>query len=1159
MTDDDPTPIVELSVHLHVAERADALLGALAPVLVEPDGDPFSPAVVAVPTRGVERWLAQRLSHTLGAGDGASSGVSANIDFPFPRALVEETVQHALGIEDDDPWTGSRTFWPLLEVVDSNLAEPWLTTLAAHLGGADLKDEPRRSRRGGVVRHIAGLYDRYAIHRPDMLRAWALGREEDGTGNPLPAEALWQARLWAELRTRIGSPSPPERIEDACGRLREDPHLSDLPRCLAVFGITRFPSSYLEVLGALAEHREVHLCVLHPSRKLWQELAIADPNVSARRADDETLERVRHPILASWGHDSRELQVTLSAIAAEEHLCEIDRETGSLLSLIQRDIGGNKLPSGFALGDASAVRPELDPLDNSIGIHACHGRMRQVEVLRDAIMHLLSEDPSLEPRDVIVMCPDVEDFAPLIHAVFGSGQVAVDDDDPEDLPIAGGRPDLRVRLADRGARRTNPMLAALSNLLALAPDRLTASQLLDFANLEPVRRRYSFSDDDLSRILEWINESCIHWGIDIDDRTPFHVKIDDGTWRKGLDRILLGAAMSEDEQRTFAGVLPMDDVESGAMGVAGRFAELLDRLKAAFHSFTQPRPVDDWREAVARSVDSLMKAPRGGEWQRLELDRVLSDLAEGAPDGERDPPTLTLTEFRALIQPLLEGRPTRANFRTGNLTVCTLMPMRSVPHRVVCLLGLDDGAFPRKTPRDGDDLLLAEPHLGDRDPRLEDRQLLLDALMAAREHLVITYKGNDERTNEVVPPAVPIAELLDVIDATVAHPDPARRASELIHIRHPLQGFDARNFKPLGPQSTRPWSFDRVNLAGAEALTSGPSQPPEFLKSPLSPIESGAIELDLLLRFTAHPVRAFLRQRLGIDVRDFFDGVQDSLPLELDSLGKWGVGNRLLAARRSGIDRERAHVAELARGHLPPGELARPVLDEVSEAVERIVAAVNDRVPEASRETLDVGVALSDDRGLGGSISGISGDTLLQVSFSRLKARERLSAWVKMLVLTAARPDVAWRAITFAKASKGDDCAVATVASDASTAAAREEWARGHLEVLVDLYERGMREPLPLYCSTSAAYAAAAAAGDDEPLEAARSAWDGSYVVPGEKNDDEHRLIFGRVSELEELLVAKPAADEGGAGWSLDEDTRFGRCSRRLWDGLLAHEQIDEV
>ena len=743
-----------------------------------------------MPTRGMERWLAQRMSDRLGAGDGRGDGVCANVEFPSPRRLVGDAVATASGIEADaDPWLPERAVWALLEVVDGCLGEPWLQSLAAHLGaGGDAADPARRARRFSTVRHLAELFDRYALHRPEMVRAWARGEDGDGEGRALPVDGVWQAELWRRLRERIGVPDPAERVEGACARLREEPGLVDLPARLSLFGLTRLPAGHLNVLRALAVGRDVHVFMLHPSPALWERVAESGARV-IRRREDPTAALPANRLLASWGQDSREMQLVLGGSEFIDHHHAVEHAGGTLLAHLQADVRADRWPAGAPLPGEEDQRPALDTSDRSVQVHACHGRARQVEVLRDAILHLLEEDPALEPRDVIVMCPDIEAFAPLIQATFGAGEVFDDDDELDALPADVRPPDLRVRLADRSLRQTNPVLGVVARLLDLVDERLTASQVLDLADQEPVRRRFGLDDDDLARIEDWVAASGIRWGLDAAHRAPFKLDaLAAGTWRSGVDRLLVGVTMTEDEQRLFNDVLPLDDVDSGAIDVAGRFAELVARLQTTVDALNAPKTIDAWATAIAAAADALTATSERDAWQRAELDRLLGDVVDEAGDGSAT--SLAPAEIRALLAERLQGRPTRANFRTGHLTICTLMPMRSVPHRVVCLLGMDDGVFPRKSPRDGDDLMLADPHVGDRDARTEDRQLLLDALLAATDQLIVTYTGNDERTNLAKPPAVPVGELLDVIDRTVRTDEgPAR---ERVEIRHPLQPFDPR-------------------------------------------------------------------------------------------------------------------------------------------------------------------------------------------------------------------------------------------------------------------------------------------------------------------------------------------------------------------------------
>ena len=444
----------------------------------------------------------------------------------------------------------------------------------------------------------------------------------------------------------------------------------------------------------------------------------------------------------------------------------------TLLARIQADVREDRAAPGPTLPGEPDPRPLLHPDDRSVQIHACHGRARQVEVLRDAVLHLLEDDPTLEPRDVIVMCPDIETFAPLIQATFGSGRHGDEDEDDAGVLPGDDRealPDLRVRLADRSLRQTNPVLGVVSQLLALADQRATASQLLDLAAREPVRRRFGFDDDDLSRMQDWVAASGIRWGFDARHREPFKLgSLHANTWRRGLDRMLVGVAMTEEDRRLVAW---------GA--AARRRRRRRDRPRGPVRRVRRPRSgggrlahrapsrSHGWIGAIAQA----RRLPHRHERPRLLAATRAAASARRRRRGVRPGETpsgadLELADVRVLLADRLRGRPTRANFRTGHLTVCTLVPMRSVPHRVVCLLGLDDGEFPRRTRRDGDDLLLAEPHVGDRDPRTEDRQMLLDALMAATERLIITYTGNDERTNLRRPPAVPVGELLDFVERT---------------------------------------------------------------------------------------------------------------------------------------------------------------------------------------------------------------------------------------------------------------------------------------------------------------------------------------------------------------------------------------------------------
>jgi exodeoxyribonuclease V gamma subunit len=1112
---------------------------------------------VAVPTRGVERWLAQSLSHRLGTTANRRDGVCANFAFPFPGTLIGAAVALGAGIDpEEDPWPPERSVWRLLEVVDRHFDEGFLEPLAEHIrragppGNAAEHGQPRRF---ATVRHLADLFDQYGVHRPEMVRDWAAGSAAAGEAG---SRGSWQAELWRRLRARIGIESPAERLEAAVARLQGDPEVLDLPMRISLFGLTRLPGSHMKILRAIASTRDVHLFLLHPSAALWDKVAAAEPHPPSGmlRAQDRTARLPANPLLRSWGRDAREMQLVLGAHDVRHADHRPVREDGrSLLARIQADIRADRPPPPAVLPGEADPRPLLAESDDSLRVHSCHGRFRQVEVMRDAVLHLLSADPSLEPRDVIVMCPDIEHYAPLLHAAFG-GHAATD----VGSRAAADLPELRVRLADRSLRQTNPLLGLADFLLEVAGSRVTASQMLDLVSREPVRRRFRLDDDDLSQLEGWVRQMGVRWGLDGAHRARWGLPdFSANSWSAGLDRLLLGVALSEEDERLFGGVLPLDDVASGSVDLAGRFAELVDRLGTALDGLSGRQTIRVWAQAMAAGIDGLSAVRTTDTWQREQLRQVLAEVIDGGGDVTVSLPAIDLAEVRSILGDRLKGRPTRANFRTGDLTVCTLVPMRSVPHRVVGLLGLDDGVFPRHTEQDGDDLLLQAPCVGDRDARSEDRQLLLDAVLAATEHLIITFNGRDERTNQERPPAVPIAELLDAVDRTV-RPADGRRGRDRVLVSHPLQSFDPRNFTPGALGTEGPWSFDPLHLEGALAMAGPRPERAPFLVQPLPDSRSEVIRLDALVRFVEHPVRAFLRERLGFYASDRTDEVANELPIELDGLQKWSVGDRLLRARLAGTKAADALAAEQARGFLPPGELAEGILEEVGAGVEALVAAVAALPSTRDRaESVEINLCLSDGRTLIGTVPGVHGGTLMRCLYSTLAPKHRLASWVRFLALSAAWPDLTAGAVTIGRGRKERHgpprVRISSLRSLATTPEARRSAATTALDELVELYDRGMCEPLPLVCESSAAWAEARRVGADA-REAAGRAWTSGRDFDREDREAEHILVFGGVRPFESILTALALPGETGPGWPQGEPTRFGCLARRLWDRLLDQE-----
>lgn len=1106
-------------LRVHRAPRADVLVDALADVLRVPTGDELAPELVIVPAKGVERWVSQRLSHVLGAGPGragaTSDGVCAGVEFRAPRSIVAEIV----GSDAQDVWSPDALVWPLLEVVDASLGQPWCPALTRHLGHESTRapgDDPdlRAGRRYSVAHRLARLFGTYAVQRPTLLADWETGLDTDGAGAPLEPDLAWQAELWRRLVARVGEPSPVQRHRHVVESLRSDPASTSLPPRVSLFGHTRIPVTEVELLAALAEHRQVDLWLPHPSDALWSSLVGPTGGGPVRRRDDDSHLAAGHPLNASLGRDLRELQRTLAPVAGTSTTIDVPRAAPhSLLGHLQHDLRTDTVPG----------RPrDLVPGDRSVQVHACHGPARQVEVLREALLGLLADDPTLQPRDVVVMCPDIESYAPLLEAAFGLGGVA----DSEDWHPGQ---QLQVRLADRSLVQTNPLLAVVGRLLDLAGGRAEASAVLDLAGLDPVRRRFGFSDDDLASLGRWVDQSGVRWAFDGQHRSAFGLAgYPQNTWQFGLDRLLTGVAVSADAERFFGTALPFDDVGSSDIDRAGRLAELVARLRLVTDRLTGTHPVEHWVTALRDGLDLMTAVGWGDEWQAHQAESELAALgAAGTDVADPGGLRLRLSDVRALMSERLAGRPTRANFRTGSITICTMVPMRSVPHRVVCLLGLDDGVFPRAGSLDGDDVLARSPRTGERDPRSEDRQLLLDAVMAATEHLVITYSGADEVTGRPKPPAVPLGELLDALDLT------ARAAREAVVVRHRLQPFDEANFAvDAAASAAGPFSFDVAARAAAAAAREPRTEPPRLRRLVLDPAPAADIDLAALGAFLRAPAKEFCRRRLGLNVFDADDEILDAIPVSLDGLAEWSVGQRLLDDRLRGMSPDQALQLEWRRGALPPGRLGWDRAKAIAGRAEPVVEKALDVRGGLDRTSADVDVDLGGGRRLRGTVTNLHGDRVVGVSYSSLGARHRLDAWLPLLALTAARPGTAWSAGTIARWSGGARAVV--------FAPIEPDDARRLLRDLVGLYDLGMTCPLRLPLKTGFALARSGEHG----RFGARQEWSGGFRFPGENDKDLHPEVWGAAADFSVLRsadVPSPTVDVLAA---------------RLWRPILDREAL---
>ncbi|WP_051214889.1 exodeoxyribonuclease V subunit gamma [Granulicoccus phenolivorans] len=1011
-----PAAALAAGVQLHLAPGLGPLGAGVADLLRTPLADPFAAEAIVVPGAGVERWLSQSLSLRL--------GISAGIDFLSPQRLRRDLVQQALDLDPvTDPWLPEAQVWGLLQVIAEVADEPWFRLIRDRVATG-----PRAHTYTAAVQ-LRDLYADYAAYRPAMLEQWRQGRWVDPDGTELGPDAAWQARLWSRLRARLGGPDPVERIGSAAAALREHPELSSLPPRVSVFGTPRLSPDLVPLLGALAEHRRVDLWLTHPSPVWWDRVRADAAGWSpGPRSEDPTSLTARHRLNRRLGRDAREQQVLLRQLVEVPGapLPEPDAPgVGTLLGRLQAAIHADL--------EHPAAQP-LDPQDRSVRFHASHGPDRQVEVLREVVLELLAEDPTLEPRDIVVLCPQLGSYLPLLQAAWhtDAGEVA------QQHPAQA----IRMRITDRSLRELNPLLATLTRLMDLNRSRARLSGLLDFCAEPAVARRFGFTEKRLERLQKLLSDAGLRWGIDADHRRNHAMgRFGQNTWRAGLDRLLLGVTMSEQGHHFQGLVLPYDDVASEDVQLIGNFAELVEHLTRIADLFGRAHSVTEWAEYCRDALSAVTEPAPADRWQKAHAWSVLADLADSAGADTADPVRLTPAELRSLLLDSVSGRSPRASFGTGALTVSSLHALRGVPHRVVCLLGPDAGVFPHHQPEQGDSLMRPDPWVGDPDAASADRQALLEAVLAAEQTLVVIHGAFDARTGRTRPPSAPIAELrAAVTDLCTEDPFP------VIERRHPAQPFTMDNFRDGS-------GFDPLGYAIASTPRRSDEPEPRFttaMRLPPLPEHSTdrvSITLQQLQQFYAHPIRTLLRKRAEIDPWRTEEPA-DEIPTELDGLQRWHIGNRMLRAHLAGADLTQLAAVELRRGELPPGQLGDRVLRDITDTVSRAKQSA-DRWAQVPADTRFVRAEIGN-YVITGSVPDLRDRTILTVEFGRIKGGHLLRSWLNLLALTCHQPNSRQAVLIGARQPP------------LQLRRVEEAHARAVLSDLITLYLRGCTEPLPL-------------------------------------------------------------------------------------------------
>ncbi|NMF91445.1 exodeoxyribonuclease V subunit gamma [Aromatoleum petrolei] len=1100
---------------------------------------PLENELILVQSNGIAQWLKMALAADEAAG---GCGIAAALDAFLPSRFVWQAYRAVLGrdaVPEVSPFDKPLLVWRLMRLLPALLARGEFAPLARFLS-----DDEDLRKRHQLAERLADLFDQYQMYRADWLAAWADGEDvvltARGGREPLPAAQAWQPALWRALLEDVGPAlagsgraAVHTRFLAAVADMRDAPRPPSLPRRVMVFGISSLPAQTLEVLAAIAQWSQVLLCVHNPCEHYWADI-VADKDLlratasrHARRAGmpavlaEEALHLHAHPLLAAWGKQGRDFIGLLDehdAGDARERYARRFAEVGTRIDLFAPhgdDCLLHQLQDDFRdlrpLAETRARWPAVDPAtDASIRFHVAHGPQREVEILHDQLLAAFNADETLRPRDVIVMVPDIDAYAPHIQAVFG----LMDAEDPRFIPFT---------VADQGLRHHDPLLNAVEKLLGLPQSRVAVSDVLDLLEVPALRARFGIAEDDVPLLHRWVRGANIRWGLHAEQRASLGLPdgAEQNSWLFGLRRMLLGYAVGSagngagGATEAWQGIEPYDEIGGLDAGLVGPLATLLERLDAAWRGLREPAAVADWCLRLRGLLaDFFDPADATGAYTLERLEAALQAWQDAcAAAGLTEALPLSVVREHWLAQMGDSGLAQR--FFAGAVTFATLMPMRAIPFRHVCLLGMNDGDYPRtRVPMDFD-LMGRDWRPGDRSRREDDRYLFLEALLSARECLHVSWVGRSIHDNTARPPSVLVGQLRDHLAAgwrlagDEGGEDCGDRLLAALTVEHRLQPFSPDYF-PAGGTATALFTYAREWREGLGADAAAEDS------APLAPLdESEPLTLRELADFLKEPARVFLRRRLGVYFELPDPAAEDHEPFALDALQNWQLQDELIGAQldalRRGEERETALERALARierrGELAPGRFAALMQAELAEPMsglfERYARALADW-PEAIEPDEDVAfehavgtarLVLADRLGsLRRNAEGARGRLVLErgsvIEDGKYRRDKLVGHWIAHVAGHLGGVPLTSRIV-----SKAGDAPINPLAPEA---------AREYFRHLLEAWRAGLARPLPLAVKTAFAWIGKGGRSDT-PLESdagreARIAFDGDgYKRRGER------------------------------------------------------------
>mgnify|MGYP005839456849 CR=1 FL=1 len=1049
---------------------------------------------ILVQSNGIAQWLKMALAETANGHPGIAAGLNVELPNQFVwqlyRAVLGESIPKSL------PYDKINLSWRLLGLLPQ-LTDDVYAPLQRYL-----QDDSDGRKSYQLALRLADLFDQYQVYRADWLQSWRSGSDllPNSKKQQVPSDQLWQPALWRLLQSQLAKvvgelafSSRADVHSEALAALQQGklarPDL--LPDRIVVFGVSSLPQQTVELLAALGAQRQVLLTVLNPCRHFWGDISsLKDEMRGAQKRhgrkpglpavlDADALYLHAPVLLASLAKQGRDYISLLDKFDQPEQYQHWFNGRIDLFTEPAEDVTALPLLAQLQHGMLE-LEPTPQPTrllrdtDQSISFHIAHSRQREMEILQDNLIAAFAADPSLQPRDIIVMTPDISLYQSHVHAVFGR----LAQDDARFLPYS---------LADQNLRGSQPLLVALEYLLDLPQQRFALSEMSDLLDVPAIQRRFGINPEALPQLRLWLTEAGVRWGLDAEQRMQLQLGNLDSSysWMFAIERMLLGFAMGD--EAVWQGRAPYADVAGLAAAELGPVLQFVQHLKHWHRiiSAAGSRCLAQWQQLMLGDGGLLLSLFDFNDEQDQLIYSRLSDalmqLADAADSGDFTA-DISLAVLREAWLEQAGSSGLSQRFLAGSLTFSTLMPMRAIPFKRIYLLGLNDGDYPRSRMRDDFDLMAGDYRAGDRSRRDDDRYLFLEALLSAREAVYLSWVGRNIRNNSELPPSVLVSQLCDLLNSGWHTASGALPADSLTRV-YPLQPFSPQYFNGTFATYAYEWQAAYQPVA-AKALPATDSNQP-------LPV----LTVRLLDDFLANPCRHYLSQRFK--TRFYRDALaaDDAEPFVLNALQlyqlKQQLLDQLLAQGDTDLD---AAITQLARraqlplalfGRLTGAQIAREA--EVVFSRYRAAGIQWQRRPEALTLNLQpAGVPLQDNlSNLYYSDGGQQALLLLRPTAIRDKGMLRWhtlrSAWLQQLVANAQGEAVSIY-------QYGLDDAVQLLPQTAAQAATQ-------LDSLVQSWQTGLQQPLPLLPKTALCYLQT----QDEAK--CREVFEGGYRRSGERDN----------------------------------------------------------